>query len=237
MSGSVNQLKTKPVKAMILAAGRGNRLRPLTDRTPKPLLPLAGKPLIVYHLEKLAKAGVQEVVINTAWLPEQFPETLGNGEQFGLKIIYSPEPEGGLETAGGIIQALPSLGDAPFLLINGDVFTDMDFLPLIEKAPNLPADKLAHLCLVPTPEFKTNGDFGLDNSTVQVQGEWTFSGVSILHPKLFAEMRPGFLPLAPILRQAMQNRQVTGEVYHGYWSDIGTLERLQAAEASLQPAP
>lgn len=222
------------VKAMILAAGRGNRLRPLTDCTPKPLLPLAGKPLIVYHLEKLAKAGVQEVVINTAWLPEQFPQTLGDGQQFGLNITYSSEPEGGLETAGGIIQALPALGGAPFLVINGDVFTDMEFAPLIEKAQSLPAGKLAHLCLVPTPEFKPNGDFGLENSNVQVQGEWTFAGVSVLHPKLFKGMISGFRPLAPILRQAMAHHQVSGELYTGYWSDIGTLERLQAAEEYLR---
>lgn len=226
------------VKAMILAAGRGKRLQPLTDTTPKPLLRLNGKPLIVYHLEKLAQAGVQEVVINTAWLSEQFPQTLGDGAKFGLKIRYSPEVEGGLETAGGIINALPLLRgaqeDEPFLVVNADVYTEMEFAPLLEQCKQLPAGCLAHLCLVETPNFKASGDFGLGaDGLVAPQGDWTFSGVSILHPQLFAGLSAEFLPLAPILRNAMNLGQVRGQLYHGYWSDIGTLERLQSAQAYL----
>lgn len=218
-------------KAMILAAGRGNRLRPLTDKTPKPLIELAGKPLIEYHLEKLAEAGVNEVVINTAWLGEQFSEKLGSGAQFGLKIEYSPEPEGGLETAGGIINALPLLGEQPFLVVNGDVYSSMDY----QHFTNLQLKKdLAHLCLVKTPSFKTHGDFGLSPAgKVLEKGEWTFSGISVLSPKLFAGLSVDFLPLAPILREAMQQQKVSGEIYEGAWSDIGTLERLQQAEHKI----
>ncbi|WP_130536881.1 N-acetylmuramate alpha-1-phosphate uridylyltransferase MurU [Thiomicrorhabdus indica] len=218
-------------KAMILAAGRGNRLRPLTDKTPKPLIELAGKPLIEYHLEKLAEAGVNEVVINTAWLGEQFSKKLGSGARFGLKIEYSPEPEGGLETAGGIINALPLLGEQPFLVVNGDVYSSMDY----QHFTNLQLkEDLAHLCLVKTPSFKAHGDFGLSPAgKVLEKGEWTFSGISVLSPKLFAGLSVDFLPLAPILREAMQQQKVSGEIYEGAWSDIGTLERLQQAEHKI----
>lgn len=224
-------------KAMILAAGRGKRLQPLTDTTPKPLLPLNGKPLVEYHLEKLAQAGFKEVVINTAWLAQQFPDTLAKGERFGLEIHYSQECAGGLETAGGIINALPLLGEAPFLLINGDVFSEIDYQFWFDKAVQMrqQSARLGHLCLVPTPSFKPAGDFGLDSQhSVAAHGEWTFAGVSVLSPQLFAGRAPEFLPLAPILREAMAAQQITGEVFEGYWSDIGTLERLQAAQAYLQ---
>lgn len=220
------------MKAMILAAGRGERLRPLTDTCPKPLIPLKGKPMIEYHLEKLAQIGVSEVVINQAWLGEQFEQKLGNGEAFGLAISYSPEPQGGLETAGGIIQALPLLDEAPFLVINGDVFTDFDFDQLPK---HLAAGCLAHLVLVPTPDFKSQGDFGLNSDgLLSPQGEWTFSGISLFSPKLFAGLPAGRLALAPILREAMMQHQVSGQVYHGLWSDVGTLERLQQTEALIQ---
>lgn len=219
--------------AMILAAGQGKRLRPLTERTPKPLIELAGKPLIVYHLEKLAQAGVQQVVINTAWLGAQFPEILGNGERFGLRIHYSPEPEGGLETAGGIINALPLLGEEPFLLINGDVYSDMDYATMLKNFSSLADNDLAHLWLVPTPNFKEIGDFGLQQKRVLEYGEWTFSGVSILHPKLFLSRPVEFVALAPILREAMTNNQVSGEVFCGFWSDIGTPQRLAEVQNLL----
>lgn len=227
------------MKAMILAAGRGKRLRPLTDSTPKPLIPLNGKPLIEYHLEKLADFGVRQVVINQAWLGEQLPAKLGNGERFGLKIVYSPEPEGGLETAGGIIQALPLLTEngknqEPFLVLNGDVFTEYSFANLPQ---NLPQNILAHLVLVPTPPYKETGDFGLQIANNQLQpdlvlatGEHTFSGISLIRPELLQNIELGFIPLAPILRQAMENQQVSGELYQGVWQDIGTPERLAAAE-------
>lgn len=221
-------------KAMILAAGRGNRLRPLTDKMPKPLVPLCDKPLIAYHLENLAKAGVQEVVINHAWLGEQIEQTLGDGSRFGLQIAYSPEPEGGLETAGGIINALPKLGDEPFLLVNGDVHCELDFREMVDYAKQLrQQDLLGHLTLVPSPAFNAKGDFGLQNERVTEQGEFTFAGISVLKPQLFADMAVDFIPLAPILRQAMQQQLLSGAVFQGFWSDIGTLERLQQAEAEL----
>lgn len=219
------------MKAMILAAGRGERLRPLTDHCPKPLIPLNGKPLIAYHLEKLARAGITEVVINYAWLGEQFEQVLGHGEDFGLRISYSPEPEGGLETAGGIIQALPLLGDEPFILINGDVYTDYDFADLPSR---LDADCLAHLVLVPTPAFKAKGDFGWQSpGLVLEQGEWTFSGISVIRPALLSTKPVQRLALAPVLRDAMQYQQVTGQIYQGLWSDIGTAQRLAEIEQRL----
>lgn len=219
------------MKAMILAAGRGERLRPLTDHTPKPLVKLGGKPLIEYHLEKLAKTGIKDVVINYAWLGEQFVERLGTGERFGLNIVYSPEPEGGLETAGGIKHALPLLGAAPFIVINADVYTDYDFSLL---PTTLPPGLLAHLLLVQTPKFKTQGDFGLTAlGQVRSQGDLTFSGISVLSPQLFTATKTGKVPLAPILRQAMMQGRVSGEVYTGLWSDIGTLDRLEQTEALL----
>jgi len=222
------------VKAMILAAGRGERLRPLTDHTPKPLVSLAGKPLIEYHLEKLAKMGIKEVVINYAWLGEQFVERLADGERFGLKIAYSPEPEGGLETAGGIINALPLLGGEPFMVVNADVYTEYDFSQL---PPSLAPGLLAHLLLVPTPSFKAQGDFGLTElGQVRSQGEFTFSGISLLSPQLFNGVKPGKVPLAPVLRQAMMQGRVSGKVYEGLWSDIGTLDRLEQTEALVNSA-
>lgn len=230
-----------PVRAMILAAGRGNRLRPLTDSIPKPLVPLCGKPLIEYHIEKLVAAGVEEIIINHAWLGEQIEQTLGSGERWGITIHYSPEPEGGLETAGGIINALPLLGDAPFLVINGDVYCEFDFAELIQQAGWLHDGRLAHLVLVPSPEFNAKGDFGLaqnsaqKNSTGRVlaEGEYTFAGLSVLHPGLFKNLDVGFIKLAPILREAMNANLVSGQLFEGVWSDIGTLERLEEMTRNL----
>lgn len=217
-------------KAIILAAGRGNRLRPLTDQLPKPLVDIHGQSLIEYHLHALSQAGVKQVVINHAWLGQMIEDKLGKGEAYQIEITYSAEPEGGLETAGGIVQALPLLtdGKSPFLVVNGDVFTDFDFASLAQKP--LAKDSLAHLILVPTPSFKAQGDFGLDkDGKVMVTGDYTFSGISLLHPDLFSGLAPGIVPLAPILREAMKDGRVTGEVYSGRWDDIGTLERLEAA--------
>jgi MurNAc alpha-1-phosphate uridylyltransferase len=220
--------------AMILAAGRGERLRPLTDHCPKPLMQVGEHRLIEYHLFKLAQQGVREVVINHAWLGEQIEAVLGDGSRYGLNIDYSAEPDGGLETAGGIIQALPKLGDKPFWVINADVFTTLDFARL---AQDLAADTLAHLMLVPTPCFKSQGDFGLTpTGRVTAQGEWTFSGLSLLSPALFDGLAPGRMALAPLLREAMSQGAVSGEVYQGYWSDIGTLARLEQARAWLKNA-
>lgn len=230
MSTQLNTLQ--PIKAMILAAGRGSRLRPLTDTIPKPLVPLCGKPLIEYHIEKLAQAGVREIVINHAWLGHKIEHALGCGARWGVTIHYSAEPEGGLETAGGIIHALPLLGDAPFILINGDVYTDLPFEPLVVQAQALyTSSKQAYLMLVPSPEHNVKGDFGLtEDAQVTEQGEHTFAGVSVLSPNLFADMAVDFIPLAPVLRGAMQYQQVAGALYSGFWSDIGTLERLQQTE-------
>jgi len=226
----------KPVKAMILAAGRGNRLRPLTDAIPKPLVELCGKPLIEYHIEKLAKAGVQEIVINHAWLGQKIEQTLGNGERWNITIHYSPEPEGGLETAGGIINALPLLGEQPFILVNGDVYTDLPFESLFQQAQAMAENSKiqAYLLLVPSPQHNAKGDFGLtQQALVTEHGEHTFAGISVLNPSLFANMAVDFIPLAPILRNAMQRQQASGALYSGFWSDIGTLERLQQTEQLL----
>ena len=236
---------------MILAAGRGKRLRPITDTIPKPLVELGGKPLIEYHIEKLAQAGIKQIVINHAWLGHKLEENLGDGSRWNVQIQYSAEPEGGLETAGGVIKALPLLGETPFLLINGDVYSDVDFSILVDKAIDLaerslpekgiqrpnsqqPQYSLGHLILVPSPEHNLNGDFGLnENHVVSPQGEYTFAGLSVLSPRLFAGMEVDFIPLAPILRKAMQDGLLTGQIETGVWSDIGTLERLNQTEALL----
>lgn len=216
------------MKAMILAAGKGERMRPLTLHTPKPLVPAAGKPLIEYHLEALAKAGFTEVVINHAWLGAQIEAHLGDGQRFGLSIRYSPEGEP-LETGGGIYQALPLLGDAPFVLVNGDIWTDYDFAALRRPWPGL-----AHLVLVDNPGHHGRGDFRLQGEQVvdgdDAPGTLTFSGISVLHPALFEGCQAGAFKLAPLLRQAMAAGRVTGERFAGQWVDVGTLERLADVE-------
>lgn len=228
-------MTTPPVKAMILAAGRGNRLRPLTDSLPKPLVKVCGKSLIEYHIEKLAAVGVTDIIINHAWLGEKIEATLGCGQRWGVTIHYSPEPEGGLETAGGIINALPLLGHAPFIVINGDVYCDFDFEPLIKQAQQMlgRSDTQAHLMLVPSPEHNAQGDFGLTNTRVTDAGHYTFAGLSVLSPALFTDLDVGFIKLAPILRQAMQRQTVTGTVFEGFWSDVGTLERLALTQQAV----
>jgi MurNAc alpha-1-phosphate uridylyltransferase len=216
------------MKAMILAAGKGERMRPLTLHTPKPLVPVAGQPLIEYHLRALAAAGVSEVVINHAWLGQQIEDNLGDGSRFGLSIRYSAEGEP-LETGGGIFKALPMLGEAPFLLVNGDVWSDYDFRQL-----NKPLEGLAHLVLVDNPGHHGRGDFRLQGAQVvdgdDAPGTLTFSGISVLDPALFAGCQPGAFKLAPLLRQAMTQGKVTGERHGGLWVDVGTLERLAEVE-------
>lgn len=218
------------MKAMILAAGRGERLRPLTDSLPKPLVAAAGKPLIEYHLEKLAGAGIHEVVINTAWLGEKLVQTLGDGSRFGVAIQYSHEQEA-LETAGGILKALPLLGDEPFLVINGDIF--IDSLPLLPE--RLADGVLAHVYLVDNPPQHPQGDFALNQSHVAQEGvdKLTFSGMGIYHPALFEGLAPGRHALGPLLRQKMALQQVTGERFEHYWCDVGTLDRLDALNQRL----
>ena len=224
------------MKAMILAAGLGNRMRPLTLHTPKPLLEVGGKPLIVWHLEKLAAIGVTEIVINTAWLGEKLAEALGDGSQFGVHILWSHEVEG-LETAGGIINALPLLGDEPFILLNGDVWTSMDFAPLLDVELG---ENLAHLVLVENPEQHPEGDFTLAGGKAytfdqKVEGEkLTFSGISVLDPKMFAGLEAGKRPLAPLLKAAMLNNQVAASKLTGIWVDVGTPERLTALDLAIR---
>ncbi|HKS11746.1 MAG TPA: nucleotidyltransferase family protein [Pseudomonas sp.] len=219
------------MKAMILAAGKGERMRPLTLHTPKPLVPVAGVPLIEYHLRALAEAGFTEVVINHAWLGQQIEDHLGDGSRFGLDIRYSAEAEP-LETGGGIFKALPLLGEDPFLLVNGDVWTDYAFARL-----RAPLAGLAHLVLVDNPGHHGKGDFRLDGAQVHDadgSGEtWTYSGISVLDPALFAGCQAGAFKLAPLLRQAMASGQVTGEHHAGQWIDVGTLERLAEVERLL----
>lgn len=217
------------MKAMILAAGRGERLRPLTDSVPKPLLQAGGKPLIVYHLEALSRAGFKQVVINLSWLGEQIRDLLGDGSGFGLRIEYSEEPEA-LETAGGIVQALPLLGER-FVVINADIITDYDFINLKSR------DGLAHLVLVQNPGHHAHGDFTLDQTLVGIEGSprYTFSGISQYQRDFFSGLSTGKQALAPLLFAAAEKRQVTGELFEGSWTDIGTVERLATINRELTP--
>lgn len=213
------------MKAMILAAGRGERMRPLTDTVPKPLLEVGGKPLIAYTVELLKAGGVDEIVVNYAHLGQQIVDYLGDGSDFGVSIRYSDESSGALETGGGIFKALSHLDDHPFVVINSDVWTDFP----IERLPrDLPG--LAHLVMVDNPPHHVTGDFYLDQSLVNLnQGtKLTFSGIGVYSPRLFAGAGGGSFPLAPILRDAIVRKQVTGEHYHGDWVDVGTPQRLQA---------
>jgi MurNAc alpha-1-phosphate uridylyltransferase len=221
---------------MILAAGRGERMQPLTDRTPKCLLPAGGKSLIEWHLEKLATAGFVDVVINHAWLGEQIEAQLGDGTRFGLRISYSAERTA-LETAGGIAKALPLLGEAPFLVVNGDVFTDLDFATLLPAGASIARGVLAHLVLVDNPAHHPLGDFALDAERVSTDGapKLTFAGIGVYAPALFAGIPSGArAPLAPLLREAMGRRRVTGERYAGWWVDVGTPERLARLDAEVR---
>jgi MurNAc alpha-1-phosphate uridylyltransferase len=216
------------MRAMILAAGLGTRMRPLTLTTPKPLLPVAGKPLIEYHIERLVAAGVTEIVINHAWLGEQLESCIGDGQRFGSVVHWSAETEP-LETGGGIFKALPLLseGGEPFLLINGDLFTNYPLAQLVNQT--LESQNLAHLVMVTNPEHNPDGDFQLQLGRVKEQGDakLTFSGLSLISPQLFDGCSAGKFPLAPLLRKAMQTGQISGEHFLGYWRDIGTPERLQ----------
>lgn len=218
------------MKCMILAAGLGTRMRPLTDTTPKPLLKVGGIPLIVWHIERLAHDDFKEVVINIAHLGHQIPEALGDGSEWGINITYSDEQEeGGLESAGGIVKALPLLGDEPFLVVNGDIWTDYDFQDHRKLADGI----LAHLILVPNPEHNPEGDFALDGNRVIDNQQYTFSGIGYYSPKLFEGIPYGKSALAPLLRAAMKEGKVTGELYEGEWLDIGTPERLELLNAQL----
>ncbi|WP_280926011.1 N-acetylmuramate alpha-1-phosphate uridylyltransferase MurU [Caldimonas mangrovi] len=233
---------SKNLKAIVLAAGRGERMRPLTDHTPKPLLPVAGKPLIVWHLEALARDGVEEVVINTAWLEEQIPATLGDGSRWGLKLHYSMEGRdhgGALETAGGIAKALPWLGDC-FWVISGDIYAP-DFRFDAQVAQHFAAsERLAHLWLVPNPPFHPRGDFGIgagglgmaDGSGLDGK-RWTYSNLALLRAELCAGIEPGArAQLGPLLYEGMRQRRIGVEAYPGRWENVGTPAQLEALNAA-----
>ena len=236
------------MKAMILAAGRGERMRPLTDFIPKPLLKVGGKPLIVWHLERLAKAGFKEIVINHAHLGQQIEDALEDGAKWDLHILYSPEKVA-LETAGGIANALHLLGSEPFLVVNGDTFTDFGFSSIAQHLKNntlqtntkVPSrdirNILVHLVLVNNPPQHPNGDFSIVNGMLRNTGEQmlTFSGVGVYHPDLFADVVIGEpAKLAPLLRKAIDNHTATAEYYQGLWHDIGTPERLEELDNNLK---
>lgn len=225
---------------MILAAGRGERMRPLTDHTPKPLLKVGGKPLIVWHLERLAKAGFKEIVINHAHLGAQIEAALGNGGQWGVSIVYSPE-KNALETAGGIANAMDLLtdgskSDAPFLVVNGDIYTDFDFKSIAPEANKYKEDALVHVVLVDNPPQHREGDFAIESNMLKNTGNkmLTFSGIGVYRPSLFAHIVKGeAAKLAPILRKAIDRDAATAQYYHGVWHDIGTPERLQLLDEKL----
>jgi len=215
---------------MILAAGKGERMRPLTEHTPKPLLRAGGQTLIDYHVRALKTAGITEIVINLSWLGEQIEQALGDGARFGVHIQYSREGPVPLETAGGIIQALALLGEAPFMVVNADIWTDYAFRRLPDQISGL-----AHLVLVNNPMHHPHGDFTLQDSQLTNTGQHklTYSGIGVYDPRLFAALPQGVRPLAPLLRQAIDAGQVSGELYSGQWRDIGTTERLRELDELL----
>jgi MurNAc alpha-1-phosphate uridylyltransferase len=221
---------------MILAAGRGERLRPLTDRLPKPLIPVRGEPLIERHLRQLAAAGVHDVVINLGWLGEQIEAALGEGLRFGLSITYSREGWPALDTGGGVLRALPLLGSQPFLLISADLWSDYPLRQLVVRAQALPERDLAHLVLVPNPHFHPRGDFALDGGRVRsAPREFTFGNYSVLRPQLFEGCRDGAFPVGPLWQRAADAGRVGGELYHGRWWNIGTQEELHRLETAFEP--
>jgi MurNAc alpha-1-phosphate uridylyltransferase len=229
------------MKAMILAAGRGERMRPLTDHCPKPLLRVGGKPLLVWHIERLVKAGIREIVINHAHLGHMFQPLLGHGEAWGVRIDYSPEIEA-LETAGGIVQALPLLGSGPFLVVNGDVYCELNYSVFIARAlTRMAQGQLAHIVLVDNPPHHPEGDFVLDASgRISREGgsRLTYSGIGAFRPEMFAGIEPGEKArLAPLLDAAIAEDRLCGEHFRGYWEDVGTPERLGKLDAELRTLP
>src|SRR5215472_1802238 len=218
------------MKAMLLAAGRGERLRPLTDTVPKPLMEVGGRALIVWHLAALARAGIHEVVVNLSWLGERVRAALGDGRNFGVSISWSEEGPIPLETGGGIFRALPWLGPEPFLVVNADIWTDIDFGRL-----HLPREANAHLVLIANPAHHPRGDFGLEgNRVVHRESErLTYSGVGVYSPEFFAGCSAGRFPLLPLLNRAIAASRLSGQVHHGHWCDVGAPERLAALSGRL----
>ena len=214
------------MRAMLLAAGRGERLRPLTDTLPKALIEVHGRSLLERHLQMLRTAGVATVVINLGWLGDEIVRRVGSGKRYGLDVVYSPEGDNILETGGGIHKALPVLGEEPFAVVNADILTDMPLPQLV-----LPQGVQGHLVMVPTPDYRQCGDFDLVDGLVRngVEPSLTFSGVAVYRPEFFDGCEAGRFPLAPLLREAADAGQLSGEVYNGLWMDVGTPERLAAA--------
>jgi N-acetyl-alpha-D-muramate 1-phosphate uridylyltransferase len=219
------------MRAMLLAAGRGERMRPITDALAKPLVRVGGKPLIAWHLAALARAGIREVVINLSWLAEQIHAALGDGSAFGVHIRWSEEGPVALETGGGILRALPLLGPAPFLVVNADIWTDIDFGHLA-----LEPDAHAHLVLIPNPPHHPRGDFGLEEDRVvrRDSERFTYSGVGLYRPEFFAGCTPGRFPLLPLLNRAIDAGRLRGELHRGEWCDVGTPERLAGLDARVR---
>jgi N-acetyl-alpha-D-muramate 1-phosphate uridylyltransferase len=220
------------MRAMILAAGRGERMRPLTDTRPKPLLEVGSKPLIQYHLEALGQAGIRDIVINLAWQGELIRRALGDGKRFGVQIRYSDEPEGALETGGGILAALPLLGPGPFLVISGDIWSDFALASCIDR---LAADDVAHFVVVPNPGFHAQGDFGLESGRlVDRAPRFTYANIGVLRAEFFAGRRPGRFALAPLMFEWIRQGRVSGELFRGRWHNLGTPMQLAQLDAQLR---
>ncbi len=219
------------MKAMILAAGRGERMRPLTDTTPKPLLPVGGKPLIQYHIEALVAAGTRDIVVNLAWLGSAIRNALGDGSRFGARLQYSDEGEIALETGGGIYQALPLLGSEPFIVVSGDVWSDY---PLRWLTSRLRQGDLAHFVMVHNPDYHRRGDFGLRDERIIDDGErLTYANIGVFTPAFFAGCKPGRFPLAPVMREHIARGRVSGELFGGRWFNIGTPAQLAELNRQL----
>jgi MurNAc alpha-1-phosphate uridylyltransferase len=224
----MSEISDRARVAMILAAGRGERLRPMTDTTPKPLLKVHGQPLIERHVTGLARAGIKRIVVNLAWLGSQISEYLGDGARYGVTIVYSDEKPRALETAGGIFRALPQLAPGPFAVVNGDIYTDFPFETL-----KIAADRDAHLVLAPNPPEHPHGDFGLEHGLARPAAArlYTFSGIAIYRCEFFSGCTDGIFPLKPLLLRAMAANRCSAELYTGAWEDVGTPQRLQALNA------
>ena len=219
------------MKAMILAAGRGERMRPLTDTTPKPLLPVGGKPLMQYHIESLKAAGITDIVINLAWLGGLIRDALGDGTRFGVRIAYSDEGDSALETGGGIFEALPLLGPEPFLVVSGDIWTDCS---LARVSNSLAAGDVAHFVMVPNPEFHARGDFALKDGRLVAVGErLTYANIGVFRSEFFAGCTRGRFPLAPLMHEWIGKGRVSGELYEGRWCNVGTPAQLAELDVEL----
>ncbi len=220
------------MKAMILAAGRGERMRPLTDAMPKPLLPVAGKPLLQHHIEALVGAGIRDIVINLAWKGEMIRNAMRDGTRLGARISYSDEGAEALETGGGVFKALPLLGDDSFLVVSGDIWTDY---PLSQAAAALAPSDVAHFVLVPNPQFHQRGDFGLRMGRLTQDGEThTYANIGVFRPEFFAGCKAGRFALAPLMHEWIAKGRVSGELYQGRWHNVGTPEQLAGLNALLR---